>query len=102
MLSTLASQLHFVRAVQAVDTTGVEPLAALRDQTPAARRAATIGLDAVRHALGCETPTGRYARPRRAGDPFPDKTRQAEDWDIMATAPETACRHFVINTRSRW
>ena len=33
MLSTLSSQLHFVKDIQSVDTTGVEPLRSLRDET---------------------------------------------------------------------
>ena len=33
MISELQSQLQFVRAIQEVDTDGVEPLVALRDET---------------------------------------------------------------------
>jgi Asp-tRNA(Asn)/Glu-tRNA(Gln) amidotransferase C subunit len=33
MLSTLRSQVHFVKEIQKVDTSGVEPLVAIRDET---------------------------------------------------------------------
>lgn len=33
MLSTLRAQVHFVREIQKVDTSGVEPLVAIRDET---------------------------------------------------------------------
>ena len=38
MLDTLAAQLHFVGKIQEVDTTGVKPLRAIRDETMAAEK----------------------------------------------------------------
>jgi Asp-tRNA(Asn)/Glu-tRNA(Gln) amidotransferase C subunit len=44
MLDTLAAQLHFVGKIQEVDTTGVEPLRAIRDETVGAEEEQTITL----------------------------------------------------------
>lgn len=67
MLKTLQSQLHFVRALQSVDTTGVLPLSAIREETPEALAELTIGLDtpAIKAALENEDVKGRMKRPRR-------------------------------------
>src|ERR1700753_1108709 len=43
MLQILASQLHFVKEIQKVDTTGVEPLRSLRDETPTGEMEAELG-----------------------------------------------------------
>src|SRR5579871_3348118 len=57
MLNTLAAQLNFVRQIQAVDTRGVEPLRAIRDETAEADADREIGLETkgVREALERET-----------------------------------------------
>ncbi|KAI0432888.1 hypothetical protein F5Y09DRAFT_300671 [Xylaria sp. FL1042] len=65
MLSTLSSQLHFVRAIQSVDTTDVTPLRAIRDETAAGLREQTIGLVELRDALESEDIVGHARRPRR-------------------------------------
>jgi hypothetical protein len=67
MLSTLSTQLHFVRAIRGVDTTGVEPLVTIRDETEQAVRERTIGLqnDRIREALRAEKKVGRMGRVRR-------------------------------------
>ncbi|KAI1428042.1 hypothetical protein F5Y12DRAFT_104714 [Xylaria sp. FL1777] len=65
MLATLSSQLHFVRAIQGVDTTGVAPLRAIRDETAAGLREQTVGLAELREALEAEDVVGHARRPRR-------------------------------------
>ncbi|KAI0974789.1 hypothetical protein F4678DRAFT_350907 [Xylaria arbuscula] len=69
MLATLSSQLHFVRAIQGVDTTGVAPLRAIRDETTAGLREQTVGLEELRHALEAEDIVGHARRPRRRRTP---------------------------------
>src|SRR4051812_44154241 len=51
MIATLESQLHFVRAIQQVDTTGVEPLRSIRDETAAGLREASITVERLKDAL---------------------------------------------------
>ncbi|GAP89020.1 putative a-agglutinin core protein AGA1 [Rosellinia necatrix] len=65
MLSTLGAQLGFVRAVRAVDTAGVAPLRAVRDETAAGLREQTVGLAELRGALDAEDIVGHGRRPRR-------------------------------------
>ncbi|KAI8624014.1 hypothetical protein F5Y19DRAFT_339902 [Xylariaceae sp. FL1651] len=65
MLSTLSSQLHFVRSIQGVDTTGVSPLRVIRDETAHGLAEQTIGLAELRDALDMEDIVGHARRPRR-------------------------------------
>lgn len=99
MTKTLRTQLHFVRQVQEVDTTGVEPLVAIRDETEEGRREATIGLRnaTIKEALKKEEFKGRTLRPRRKRDVVVD-TSGAEDWDVLSTANKTVGRYFVVNS----
>ncbi|KAI2631703.1 hypothetical protein GGS21DRAFT_157520 [Xylaria nigripes] len=65
MLATLSSQLHFVRAIQSVDTTDITPLRVIRDETAQGLREQTIGLAQLRDALVLEDVVGHARRPRR-------------------------------------
>ncbi|KAI1093439.1 hypothetical protein F5B19DRAFT_134957 [Rostrohypoxylon terebratum] len=110
MLSTLESQLQFVRAIREVDTTGVESLRAIRDETTQGMREQTIGLDQLKEALAKEVVVGHARRPRRrrSGEntakgeqKVEDKTDSSvEDWDVLGGASETAGRYFVVRTGS--
>ncbi|KAI0096551.1 hypothetical protein F4814DRAFT_135730 [Daldinia grandis] len=103
MLTTLTSQLHFVRAVRSVDTAGVEPLRAIRDETTLGQREQTIGLEQLKDALANEDVVGHARRPRRrrqqqGGNAGIDPG--VEGWDVLAGASETAGRCFVVRTGS--
>ncbi|KAF4450970.1 hypothetical protein F53441_5961 [Fusarium austroafricanum] len=95
MINTLQSQLQFVRVVQRVDTTGVEPLRAIRDETPEARQQMTIGLADLQEALDKEVRIGHYQRARRVREKIDSK---AEKWDALNTASKTAGRYFVVES----
>lgn len=95
MINTLESQLKFVRAVQRVDTTGVEPLRVIRDETPEARQEVTIGLAELQEALGKEVRIGHYQRARRVREKIESS---AEKWDALGTAGKTAGRYFVVES----
>ncbi|KAK3321162.1 hypothetical protein B0T19DRAFT_444940 [Cercophora scortea] len=101
MLATLHSQLHFVRDIQSVDTSGLEPLRSIRDETDAGISEATIGLDhdQVREALDNEDVFGHCRRPRRRKTVKVD-AREAEDWDVLGTASQTAGggKYFVVRS----
>ncbi|KAI0853735.1 hypothetical protein F5Y00DRAFT_223455 [Daldinia vernicosa] len=103
MLSTLTSQLHFVRAIRSVDTAGVEPLRAIRDETALGQREQTIDLEQLKDALANEDVVGHARRPRRrrqrqGGSDSADPG--VEGWDVLAGASETAGRYFVVRTGS--
>lgn len=96
MISTLQSQLRFVRAVQRVDTTGVEPLRAIRDETEAGMQEGTISLDTLKSVLDKEIKVGHYQRPKKVREK--PESRQ-EEWDVMGTARRRAGRFFVVQSK---
>jgi Asp-tRNA(Asn)/Glu-tRNA(Gln) amidotransferase C subunit len=97
MLDTLAAQLHFVSKIQQVDTEGVEPLQAIRDETKAAREEQKITLSALKDAFEHEKPTGRlYKRIRRNTKPVDAK--DVEDWDVLGSAERKAGKYFVVDS----
>ncbi|KAI0541669.1 hypothetical protein GGR58DRAFT_497863 [Xylaria digitata] len=113
MLATLSSQLHFVRAIQGVDTTGVAPLCVIRDETALGLREQTIGLAELRDALESEDVVGHARRPRRRLAQGPAHAleepngaqgrkqvpNEEEDWDVLGGASETAGgRYFVVRS----
>jgi hypothetical protein len=103
MLETLHTQLHFVRAIQAVDTTGVEPLVTIRDETPEGIQELTVGLEnpRIKEALGREEKVGRMGRVRRRRDGEIEDRRSLEEkeWDpLKGTEGRTVGRHFVVES----
>ena len=98
MIQTLESQLHFVQAVQSVDTTGVEPLRSIRDETEAAEKESEINLESVKDILDKEEIVGVARRiQRKAGAVV--NTQGAEDWDVLAQAPKKIGRYIVVKTK---
>ncbi|CAJ2511838.1 Uu.00g074630.m01.CDS01 [Anthostomella pinea] len=65
MQSNLDAQLHFVRAMQRVNTQNIRPLRAIRDETAAGVRATAVGLAQLQEALAREDVVGHARRPRR-------------------------------------
>lgn len=99
MLSTLHAQLHFVRAIQQVDTQGIKPLYAIRDETRAGLAEASIGLGtgAIREALAGEEAAGRCQRPRRRRS-NEEKGAGEAGWDVLGQAQEKVGRYFVVRS----
>lgn len=99
MLQTLESQIHFVKEMQSVDTTGVEPLRSIRDETLAATRETSIGLDRLKDALAQEHVSGRRKRIQRVEK---EKSGRSEDsiWDgdALQAASKTKGPYFVVET----
>ena len=99
MLGDLRRQLQFVRAIQAVDTSGVEPLVAVRDETEQGKREKTIGLDDsdIQAALAQEKEVGKRGRIRTtrteegADKPCPD-------FDPFERAGRTFGSYIVVDT----
>jgi Asp-tRNA(Asn)/Glu-tRNA(Gln) amidotransferase C subunit len=97
MLDTLAAQLHFVGKIQEVDTTGIEPLRVIRDETTAAEEEHTIGLEALKDALANEKVIGtHYKRIQR--DTKPVDAKDAEDWDVLGSAERKVGKYFVVES----
>jgi Asp-tRNA(Asn)/Glu-tRNA(Gln) amidotransferase C subunit len=97
MLDTLAAQLHFVGKIQEVDTAGVEPLRAIRDETAAAEEEQTISVSTLMEALNSEKVVGtHYKRIQR--DTAPIDTKEAEDWDVLGSAERKSGKYFVVES----
>ncbi|KAJ5221005.1 uncharacterized protein N7469_009892 [Penicillium citrinum] len=101
MLETLESQIHFVKEMQSVDTTDVEPLCSIRDETLAAYKETSIGLDRLKDALAKERVSGRRKRIQRIEE---EKTQRVEesiwDGDALKSASRTKGPYFVVETGS--
>jgi Asp-tRNA(Asn)/Glu-tRNA(Gln) amidotransferase C subunit len=97
MISTLRDQLHFVRAVQRVNTHGVEPLRAIQDETDVARRENTITLSHMKGLLDAEERVGHYKRAKRVRQRIEDE--RSEKWQVLATAGRTAGKYFVVESK---
>lgn len=101
MLKTLESQIHFVKEMQSVDTAGVEPLRSIRDESPAAVKETTIGLDRLKDAIAKERVTGRRRRVQRAQDERntrPDGS--AWDGNALGSASKTKGPYFIVEAGS--
>ena len=96
MLRTLSSQLHFVREIQRVDTTGVEPLRSLRDETAAGEEEAELGMEAMRDALAQEEVRGKHHKRTRRRRDAPRNRQWEEEWDVLGTAQRKVGRFFVV------
>ncbi|KAF2116480.1 hypothetical protein BDV96DRAFT_611817 [Lophiotrema nucula] len=98
MIDTLSAQLHFVGEIQQVDTTGVKPLRALRDETEGAEKEQTITLETLKDALANEEVIGKhYQRIRRKVEKVDAK--DAEDWDVLGSAERKSGQFFVVDSQ---
>jgi Asp-tRNA(Asn)/Glu-tRNA(Gln) amidotransferase C subunit len=94
MLTTLSSQLHFVKEIQKADTTGVEPLQSLRDETAEGEQNAELGLEALKEALAAEDVRGKFhPRIRRRRERVEVKK---DEWNVLGTAGKKTGRYFVV------
>ena len=99
MIETLQAQLHFVRAIQSVDTTGVKPLCAIRDESREGRKASEHTLESMQEELEKEEVVGFARRIRRKADVPLEETIEADSVDPLKLAPETRGRYVVVNTK---
>lgn len=97
MMDTLSAQLHFVGEIQQVDTSGIKPLRALRDETATAEQEQTITLDTLRAALAKEKIVGKhYKRIQRETTPVDAKN--VENWDVLGSAQRKAGKYLVVES----
>lgn len=97
MLSTLETQLHFVRDIQTVDTQGVEPLRAVRDETTQGLEREEAALErAAKAALNKEVRFGYQKRPRRV--PLEHKITPTEAIVEEATRARREHGFFVVDS----
>ena len=99
MIKDLQSHLKFVRAIQEVDTEGVEPLQSIRDETRDAERENEITVTTLQEEFNKEEVVGRRGRIRRRMNvPNAARDEQANDWDPLSQAPKKLGRFIVVDT----
>lgn len=97
MLETLSAQLHFVGEIQQVDTEGVLPLRAIRDETATAEKEQEITLNTLKDALAQEDVVGKHhKRIRRRTDYV--EAQDAENWDVLGSAKRKSGKYFVVES----
>lgn len=97
MLRALKAQLHFVGAIQRVDTTGIKPLQGLRDETEEAEREEEVGMESLRQALLDEEGRGKYHRRTRRKPTPTDVQCPDEQWDVLGQVPKRVGRFVVVD-----
>ena len=95
LLNDLGSQLQFVKAIQLVDTEGVEPLVAVRDETEEGQQEAEITFDTLRDEFDKEEVLGERRCIRRRSE-AKAKEKDLESWDVLACAPKTRGRFIAL------
>ncbi|KAF2666861.1 hypothetical protein BT63DRAFT_320985 [Microthyrium microscopicum] len=98
LMQDLASQLHFVKEIQKVDTKGVEPLRAIRDETLQAEQEAELTVEKLQEAFDNEEVLGKYhKRIRRRKDiPVVDEDTPP-DWKPLDHAKRRQGDFFVVS-----
>ena len=100
LLKTLQAQIHFVKEIQKVDTTGIEPLRAIRDETAEAIEAETITLADLQPYLDKEERFGRNGRLRRRKDADEEHGEEnAHTWNPFGMSANRSKKHgnyFVV------
>lgn len=95
LLKALNEHINFVREIQQVDTTGVEPLSAIRDETPEAIHERTITPDSVRHVLDQEEVFGEDGRIQTIR-PLRETASGSDEWNVLGLAERKVSRYFVV------
>jgi Asp-tRNA(Asn)/Glu-tRNA(Gln) amidotransferase C subunit len=103
LLKTLQAQIHFVKEIQKVDTSGVEPLRAIRDETTAAVEEETVTLEDLKLYLDKEEKVGRNGKVRRRRDRDDHGGDNAHTWDPfgMSTAQSRRYGKYFVVRRSK-
>ena len=96
MIETLVSQLHFVQTILNVDTEGVAPMAAIRDETKAAVENDTITIDTLHKDLDREENVGVLRRIHRKGTSANATSPSLDEWNPLDSAPSAQGRYISI------
>ncbi|MCJ1283444.1 hypothetical protein MMC26_002773 [Xylographa opegraphella] len=97
MIKTLESQLHFVRAIQRVDTAGVQPLQSIRDETEAAAKENEVTVESLQVHLDKEEVVGHSRRIKRRKD-LTAANHEETLFNPLALASKKNGRYIVVET----
>ncbi|PLN81009.1 DUF726-domain-containing protein [Aspergillus taichungensis] len=101
MLEDLEDQIHFVKEIQRVDASNVEPLQSILDESPEAVKEKTIGLQQLKTAMSKERVVGRHKRIQRIeGERNERPDGDAWDGNALGYASRTKGKFFVFGAGS--
>ena len=97
-MDDLKRQLEFVKVIQSVDTKGVEPLVAIRDETEEGKKSQEIGLDdpEIMRAFAQEQRVGKRHRIVNVRDNAEE--RKELEWDPLAQAGRRSGCYIAVDT----
>lgn len=98
MMDTLAAQLHFVKEMQKVDTTGIEPLRAIRDETRTSQKEQEITMDTLKDALAQEEVVGKFYKRIRRKAATTKPELEPDGWNPLGQASRTSGKFFVVDS----
>ncbi|KAF2405225.1 hypothetical protein EJ06DRAFT_17360 [Trichodelitschia bisporula] len=98
MIRSLASQLHFIREIQKVDTVGVEPLLSIRDETAASDREREINLETLNEILENEEIIGKHHKRIRRHPVSTLDTSRPEAWRPLDHAQSHVGKYFAVDS----
>ncbi|KAK2742829.1 hypothetical protein FQN57_005120 [Myotisia sp. PD_48] len=98
MLQTLESQIHFVEQIQKIDTTQVEPLRSIYDETKDAENECAIDYTKLKAALDQEEYVGRTRRIHRRAKKPEAQEDEMRDFKPSHTADKTTGKYFVVQS----
>lgn len=99
MLEDLEDQIHFVKEIQRVDASNVEPLQSILDESPEAVKEKTVGLQQLKTAMSKERVIGRHKRIQRIeGERNERPDGDAWDGNALGYASRTKGKFFVVDT----
>jgi hypothetical protein len=98
MMDTLASQLHFVKEMQKIDTTGIKPLRAIRDETLAAVQEQEVTMETLDDAFTQEEVVGKHYKRIRRRTETTEPEPQPAHWDSLSHAQRKSGKFFVVDS----
>ncbi|GAM37625.1 DUF726 domain protein [Talaromyces pinophilus] len=102
MLRTLEAQIHFVKSIQDVDTKGISPLRAIRDESREAIKESTISMETLKEALAKEQVVGRRKKIQSQTTTTEAEAShiESDQWDgnALGSATKTAGKYFVVQS----
>lgn len=87
-----------MREIQSVDTTGVEPLRAIRDESEQAEKEQEMTLEGMKDALGREQLVGKHVRRVRRRPEEDGVVQDApSDWRPLDAAKRSVGEYFAVD-----
>ncbi|KAB8346109.1 hypothetical protein FH972_023157 [Carpinus fangiana] len=101
MLHDLRAQLHFVKEVQEVNTTGIRPLRRIYDESSEAESEAELNMKSLKDAIAQEQRIGKHHKRIKRRWHSTSVVGELETWDVLGQAPRKIGRFFAVESAER-